>query len=132
MARGSYVALADNHRRDEIGQLTRAFNRMVATVREHAENLERKVQERTEALRLSNRKLEETNRHLLDSLDCAKLIQSSVLPQLDAIEGIGESFAVWQPRAPVGGDLYLARLTRHGFRLGVLQCVRHGAPRASI
>ncbi|HTE09703.1 MAG TPA: ATP-binding protein, partial [Chitinophagaceae bacterium] len=59
MAAGDYaVSLADVDRRDELGKLSRAFNAMANQVKSAQDNLEKKVEERTQQLNTVIKELE--------------------------------------------------------------------------
>lgn len=131
MAEGQYDIRAAHHRSDEIGELTRAFGRMAATVRDHTRVLERRVRERTEELILANRDLEASNRQILDGIRCARVIQSAILPRPELLENATRGhFIVWKPRDIVGGDFYFCHPSRNGLLLGVVDCTGHGVPGA--
>ena len=55
---GDYAVPVTSHRRDEIGRLSAAFNTMSAHVRASREELEARVQQRTEALERAVKELE--------------------------------------------------------------------------
>ncbi|CAO3421450.1 SpoIIE family protein phosphatase [Azospirillum doebereinerae] len=124
MARGDYGARMDTDRSDEIGVLADSFNRMAETVQDHTTTLETRVQERTEALAA-------TNRAIMDSINYAQLIQSSILPAADTLNaGLTEHFVLWRPRDVVSGDFYLCREVADGFVVAVADCTGHGVPGA--
>lgn len=124
MARGDYGARMDSARGDEIGVLADSFNRMAETVQEHTQTLETRVRERTEALAA-------TNRAIMDSINYAQLIQSSILPTPDSLDaGLSEHAILWRPRDVVSGDFYLCRQTANGFVIAVADCTGHGVPGA--
>ncbi|MFI5232607.1 MAG: ATP-binding protein [Gemmatimonadales bacterium] len=58
LAAGDYSTVVDSTRKDELGELSRAFNAMTRRVEESQESLEHKVRERTEELRSRNEELE--------------------------------------------------------------------------
>ncbi len=58
IAEGDYSASVAVDRRDELGQLARAFNTMAVQVKNAQQNLELKVQERTGQLEKANKELE--------------------------------------------------------------------------
>jgi phosphoserine phosphatase RsbU/P len=124
MARGDYGVRMDSARGDEIGVLAKSFNRMAETVQEHTQTLETRVQERTEALAA-------TNRAIMDSINYAQLIQSSILPTLENLNAVLTEHAVlWRPRDVVSGDFYLCRPIANGFVIAVADCTGHGVPGA--
>ncbi|WP_334157278.1 biofilm regulation protein phosphatase SiaA [Oryzomicrobium sp.] len=131
IAAGRYDVRLRSRRRDEIGELTRAFDAMAQQVRAHTEELERRVEERTADLADANRKMAETHRKLTDSIRYASLIQSAILPDRDLSQAFhGEYFVLWLPRDVVGGDLYLYRANDDGCLFGVVDCAGHGVPGA--
>lgn len=124
IAAGDYGITLPVDRDDEIGRLTRTFNHMAATIREHTSNLEGLVEARTKALTLSNRKI-------MDSLAYAHLIQESMLPKAAALSRhIPDHFVLFRPRDIVGGDFYAFLPAGDGFLLAVGDCTGHGVPGA--
>ncbi|MDQ2105561.1 SpoIIE family protein phosphatase [Azospirillum isscasi] len=124
VSRGDYGARLATEREDEIGVLTKTFNRMAETVQDYTQTLESRVQERTEALA-------DINRRIMDSINYAQLIQSSILPKPEVMEGgLAEHFVLWRPRDVVSGDFYYYREVEDGFLIGVADCTGHGVPGA--
>ena len=124
VAQGDYGARLATEREDEIGVLTRTFNRMAETVQDHTHMLETRVQERTEALA-------DINRRIMDSINYAQLIQSSILPKTEVLDsGLAEHFVLWRPRDVVSGDFYCVRKVDDGLLIGVADCTGHGVPGA--
>lgn len=124
LTRGDYRARLQTDRTDEIGVLTDSLNRMAETIQDHTRTLETRVQERTEALAA-------TNRAIMDSINYAQLIQSSILPSTEALSsGLAEHFVLWRPRDVVSGDFYICRDVADGFVVGVADCTGHGVPGA--
>ena len=132
IAAGQYDRQLGVDRDDEIGQLTHSFNTMTRTVGDYMQNLEQKVEDRTEALRQSNSMLEESNRKVMDSIAYARLIQSSILAKDEDLRALLPGYAVlWLPRDIVGGDFYcLYRDAAGGFLLALADCTGHGVPGA--
>ncbi|MET4701139.1 sigma-B regulation protein RsbU (phosphoserine phosphatase) [Constrictibacter sp. MBR-5] len=131
MAEGRYDVSVASDRGDEIGELTRAFRRMAATVRDHTALLERRVRERTEELTVANAQLAESNLQILDSIRCAKVLQTAILPRPEMLRtSTADHFVVWKPRDLVGGDFYFCHEARDGILLGVVDCTGHGVPGA--
>ncbi len=132
MAEGDFDITVAARADDEIGELTRSFNEMAAMVKDHSDNLEQKVMQRTEELRLANDRLAESNRQIFDSLCYAKLIQSSILPTTEKVKPhLDKFFALYLPRDIVGGDFFFFRpLDGGGWLLAVIDCTGHGVPGA--
>ncbi len=131
MAEGRYDVSVASDRGDEIGELTRAFRRMAGTVRDHTALLERRVRERTEELTVANAQLAESNLQILDSIRCAKVLQTAILPRPEMLRSsTADHFVVWKPRDLVGGDFYFCHEARDGILLGVVDCTGHGVPGA--
>ncbi|WP_448203418.1 SpoIIE family protein phosphatase [Azospirillum sp. sgz302134] len=124
MAHGDYGARLATERADEIGVLTRSFNHMAETVQDYTQTLESRVRERTEALA-------DINQRIMDSINYAQLIQSSILPKAEVLEdGLDGHFVLWRPRDVVSGDFYYFRAVGDGFLIGVADCTGHGVPGA--
>ena len=124
VSRGDYGARLATEREDEIGVLTKTFNRMAETVQDYTQTLESRVQERTEALA-------DINRRIMDSINYAQLIQSSILPKPEVLDGgLAQHFVLWRPRDVVSGDFYYYREVEDGFLIGVADCTGHGVPGA--
>jgi serine phosphatase RsbU (regulator of sigma subunit) len=132
IASGDYDVDLDVDRSDEIGQLTQSFNHMTATIRDYTQNLEQKVEVRTEELHQSNLLLEQSNSLVMDSIHYALLIQTALLAKPADMEStFTESFAFWRPRDVVGGDYYtLYTEPGGGYLLAVADCTGHGVPGA--
>jgi sigma-B regulation protein RsbU (phosphoserine phosphatase) len=113
---------------DEIGQLMHSVNTMSTTIADYTQNLEQKVSDRTDALEQSNALLETSNRKVMDSIEYARLIQSSILAKREDLSVLLSDYAVlWQPRDIVGGDFYsLYRDVHGGFLIAVADCTGHG------
>ncbi len=128
---GNYSVALHTSRKDELGDLTRSFDTMVTSVREHTEALETKVAERTADLSLAHAKIEEAHHELTDSIRYASFYQSALLPDM-TISNVNPnaSFVVWKPRDVVGGDLYFMRPTAEGCFIGLVDCAGHGVPGA--
>ena len=94
-------------------------------------NLEQKVAERTYELQIAKETAEEANKAIMESIQYAKLIQSSLLPNLDQVKTyLPNSFFLWKPRDVVGGDMLYAESVAEGFIVAVIDCTGHGVPGA--
>lgn len=74
LAQGRYDTRLDSDRGDEIGDLSRDFQRMADQVQAHTEELEERIRQRTMDLTLANRQMSEAKRQIDDSLDCARVL----------------------------------------------------------
>jgi phosphoserine phosphatase RsbU/P len=128
VAGGQYDIALPKASDNEIGDLTRAFDTMLSEVKSHTNDLESKVQARTQDLSKANTGLALANKNISDSIDYASLIQRSILPA--SLEPHG--FALWLPRDVVGGDFYVYRQLEQGYLFGVVDCAGHGVPGACM
>ncbi|HVI41692.1 MAG TPA: cache domain-containing protein [Anaerovoracaceae bacterium] len=109
---------------DEIGELGRSFNSMADTIQNYSLTLENKVLERTKELNEKNAKIQ-------DSIEYAKMIQQTILPDdAEISKTLKDYFIIWRPRDIVGGDLYWMRKFDDGFTIAVGDCTGHGVPGA--
>jgi len=109
---------------DEIGELGKSFNSMADMIQNYSLTLENKVLERT-------RELNEKNAKIQDSIEYAKMIQQTILPDDAEIrKTLKDYFIIWNPRDIVGGDLYWMRKFDDGFTIVIGDCTGHGVPGA--
>jgi serine phosphatase RsbU (regulator of sigma subunit) len=128
---GRYDIRLQSRRKDEIGDLSNAFDTMAAQIESHTQHLEQLVAERTAQLESTHAELVSTHDRLTESICYASLIQKVILPDQNlAQHWWGQYFAVWQPRDVVGGDLYLYREQGDKCLFGVIDCAGHGVPGA--
>lgn len=131
IARGNFTITMPVSSDDEIGSLTRSFNEMARMVKDYTENLEHKVNERTDALNRSNRQLAESNQMIMDSIRYAQLIQTSILPEDTALlRHVRDFFVLYRPRDIVGGDVYYFWESEAEYIVAVIDCTGHGVPGA--
>ena len=84
-------------------------------------------------LSLAYDKLEEANIEILDSINCAKRIQSAILPPSKLIEKLlPNSFILYKPKAIVAGDFYWIEQVGEKVLFAVCDCTGHGVPGALI
>jgi ligand-binding sensor domain-containing protein/serine phosphatase RsbU (regulator of sigma subunit) len=96
-----------------------------------AELLEQKVKERTHDLNIALEEVRTANEQITDSLNYARLIQRSLLPNPDEVKAaIPNSFFIWMPRDIVGGDIFFFDVFADGFVIAVIDCTGHGVPGA--
>lgn len=131
IAQGRFDVAMPVRSEDEMGALTRSFNDMARMVKDHSENLENKVMERTEQLNQAGLQLAESNRQVMDSIRYAQLIQNSILPSVSEVaQCASRYFAFYRPRDIVGGDFHYFRLVEGRCVIGVIDCTGHGVPGA--
>jgi phosphoserine phosphatase RsbU/P len=129
------------HRQDELGQLSRAFQHMSSQLKDLFDNLEAKVSERTseleqasEEIRVLNEYLQADNVRMTAELDVTREFQSMILPRTEELQAIEELdiAGFMEPAEEVGGDYYdvlrygdtikiaIGDVTGHGLASGML------------
>ncbi len=82
-----------------------------------------------EAVRLGA--VEAVNKMIMESIQYAKIIQSSLLPNMEQVKTyLPNRFFLWMPRDVVGGDMLYAESVADGFIVAVIDCTGHGVPGA--
>ncbi len=111
--------------RDEVGDLSESFNSMADIIEDYSHTLEQRVEERTQELR-------EANERVMQSIDYAQRIQTSILPNIGEILEIPADnyFIIWKPRDLVGGDFYWCKKEGSAYYIAVADCTGHGVPGA--
>ncbi len=80
---------------------------------------------------IAQKTAEAVNKKIIDSIQYAKMIQTSLLPNPENIRTyLPDSFFIWMPRDIVGGDILFAESVDKGFILAVIDCTGHGVPGA--
>lgn len=71
------------------------------------------------------------NKHIQDSINSAKIIQTSLLPNDELLcECFYEHFAIFKPKDTVSGDFYWCNKVDEAVILAVMDCTGHGVPGA--
>ncbi|MCS7073388.1 MAG: response regulator [Bacteroidia bacterium] len=97
----------------------------------HLEKKNHELTEYAEELKATMNQLEETNRLLLDSINYAQRIQSSIIPGLTKLrEFFPESFVLHLPRNIVSGDFYYLHQIQNRKYIIAADCTGHGVPGA--
>jgi serine phosphatase RsbU (regulator of sigma subunit)/tetratricopeptide (TPR) repeat protein/GAF domain-containing protein len=95
------------------------------------ENLEDKVKERTSEVVKQKEIIEETNKHITDSIKYAKRIQEAFLPSENSIsEHLKNAFILYKPKDIVSGDFYWIERKENKILFAVVDCTGHGVPGA--
>ncbi len=82
-------------------------------------------------LKTAYRQIEEKNNNILDSIEYAKYIQETLLPNEESIKlSFKESFVFFLPKDIVSGDFYLHYRIGDKVLLAVVDCTGHGVPGA--
>jgi len=102
-------------------------------LRELTEELEQRVNERTEELSRTNRLLARKNEEMTDSINYARLIQKALLAKLDECKKLfPSSFVLWLPKDIVSGDFYWQYHSERYDFIAVVDCTGHGVPGAMM
>jgi PAS domain S-box-containing protein len=77
--------------------------------------------------------IEEQNKNILDSMNYARIIQTSILPSQKQIESFfPKSFVLSKPKDIVSGDFYWIKEHEDKVFMAVCDCTGHGVPGALI
>lgn len=133
------IVLPTFKRDDEITVLGKAFQELINRIQAYLKklkeinlSLEKKVRERTQKLFQQTEHLQRANTRIVDSINYAKNIQRSILPEDYDIHQVLKDnyFIIWQPKDIVGGDFYWLEQFPNGCLLAVGDCTGHGVPGA--
>ncbi|HAE29612.1 MAG TPA: hypothetical protein DCF89_00750, partial [Flavobacteriales bacterium] len=81
------------------------------------------VTENQEQLTAAYDELEEANQEIVDSINCAKRIQSAILPPDELIKAaLPDSFVLYRPKAIVAGDFYWLEQAENKTLFAVCDC----------
>lgn len=82
---------------------------------------------------ISESKLNEKNKEILDSIGYAKRIQSAILPTNKLVkEHLQKHFILYKPKDIVAGDFYWLEPIKNGVLFAVADCTGHGVPGALV
>jgi predicted ATPase/serine phosphatase RsbU (regulator of sigma subunit)/tRNA A-37 threonylcarbamoyl transferase component Bud32 len=95
------------------------------------QELEAKVQGRTQELQGANKELAEQSKRITDSIRYAETIQKAILPNhLELKDVFDDYFVIFKPKDIVSGDFYwFSNVGKYTF-LAVVDCTGHGVPGA--
>lgn len=100
-------------------------------LRELNVNLETKVKERTQELIEEKELVDKQNREITQSINYAKRIQISILPDTNTIRtNLPNSFIYYKPKDIVSGDFYWFQSFKTKVILAIVDCTGHGVPGA--
>ncbi len=93
--------------------------------------LEKKVKERTEEIRIQKDELAEKNKNILDSIQYASRIQKALLPPEDSWnQAFSDSYVLYMPKDIVSGDFYWLQSEGQLLHVAAVDCTGHGVPGA--
>ncbi len=93
--------------------------------------LEEQVVERTHEITEQKQIIEDKNKDIIDSINYAKRIQTSILPTVDYFNTVfTNAFIFFQPRDIVSGDFYYVTEINNSKLLFCADCTGHGVPGA--
>ena len=91
--------------------------------------LEEKVEIRTKQLKEEKSNVEKKNKQILQSINYAKRIQQSILPDDNLMQDFfSNHFVFYQPKDVVGGDFYWFRSFGDIAVIATVDCTGHGVP----
>ncbi len=118
---------------DEIGELSQTFNILADEIKSELNALENEKNKLEIRVIERTQELFEMNQKILNSIEYAKRIQTSVLPDHDLIRKYTRDyFVIWQPRDSVGGDFYFFQKVEDVVLIAVVDCTGHGVPGAMM
>jgi serine phosphatase RsbU (regulator of sigma subunit)/Tfp pilus assembly protein PilF len=95
--------------------------------------LARKIRGQKEQIEKQHDEISHINKEITASIEYAKNIQNSILPDLKNIDrAITENFVLWLPRDIVSGDFYWFHETDDEIFLAAADCTGHGVPGAFV
>jgi serine phosphatase RsbU (regulator of sigma subunit) len=95
------------------------------------ENLEAKVEERTQEIVQQKEVIEEKNKDILSSIKYARRIQEAILPPDELVQKLfPESFILYKPKDIVSGDFYWLEKKDDHIIIAAVDCTGHGVPGA--
>ncbi|MEW6469262.1 MAG: tetratricopeptide repeat protein [Bacteroidota bacterium] len=88
------------------------------------------ISQQKEEVELQKLKIEEKNKEITDSINYAKLIQQSILPDPNEILGTFNCFGLYLPKDVVSGDFYWYQQQGDISMIAAADCTGHGVPGA--
>ena len=82
--------------------------------------------------RLNSELLTQRNKDITDSINYAKHIQNTILPDKKLLGSIGENFVFYKPKDIVSGDFYFVYHDNNRVIIAVVDCTGHGVPGAFL
>jgi serine phosphatase RsbU (regulator of sigma subunit) len=123
---------------ETLNQMNVELNARLYKINEQKTEIEEqrdKIEKQNQKIHIVNRELSEKNKDITDSINYAKRIQSSMLPDEAALSVIfSDHMILWKPRDIVSGDFYwFDQVQKNGkeyFVIACADCTGHGVPGA--
>lgn len=91
------------------------------------------ITQKSEQIQIQKENLEEKNNEITDSLNYAKRIQATILPDQKVVEQLlPKSFVFYQPKDIVSGDFYWIQSDGDKTYVAAADCTGHGVPGAMV
>ncbi len=92
--------------------------------------LEKIITDRTKEIQKQKHEIEHKNQEITDSINYAKGIQDSILPEINDIKALWKDlFVFFQPKDIVSGDFYwFKKINENEFLIACCDCTGHGVP----
>ncbi len=104
---------------------------LLRTISQEIDQARLEIKESQKKLALALKEVETANKNVMDSIQYAKLIQVSLLPDVNELrEKVPNGFLIWMPRDIVGGDICYAGFYDNGWIVCMIDCTGHGVPGA--
>ena len=87
---------------------------------------------KNEQITLKNNEIEQKNHEIMDSINYAKRIQDSILPDSKMRHLMPQSFVYFQPKDVVSGDFYWLNRVEDELLFSAIDCTGHGVPGAFV
>ncbi len=101
------------------------------TIKAQKNRLEEQLRERTHELEVANTEIGQRQKSIMDSIQYARSIQSSLLPSSDLLKKLlPEHFILFKPRDIVSGDFYWVHEGDAHVYVAAADCTGHGVPGA--
>jgi serine phosphatase RsbU (regulator of sigma subunit) len=115
--------------RDEIGDLSVAFNKMV----DDLSRARMELREQKQVIEEKHEEIQEQHRQLLQSIEYARRIQGSILPPRKIVkQHLEDSFILYLPKDIVAGDFYWMAEYEDEILFAACDCTGHGVPGAMV
>lgn len=112
-----------------VGLTAIVFLVRIRILQKQKQQLEKTIAERTREIHGKNKELSKINDKITESIQYAKTIQTSVLPETGFLKkSFSDSYVLYHPRDIVGGDFYQLYKIGKKILLVIGDCTGHGVP----